>query len=85
MYPNWQGAELRDGYAPFCKHIFVPNFVGATLGALPITKANRHLLHCGYSRRRPEEMPVLTRWSAHLYHIEATVPEAIILDDMPSM
>ena len=24
-----QGSALADGYAPFCKHIFVPNFVGA--------------------------------------------------------
>jgi hypothetical protein len=21
--------KLHDGYAPFCKHLFVPNFVGA--------------------------------------------------------
>ncbi|EIE18622.1 flagellar associated protein [Coccomyxa subellipsoidea C-169] len=57
-----KGAKLVDGYAPFCKHVFVPNFVGARLGALPITDDNRHLLRCGYSRRRPEELPVLTRW-----------------------
>jgi hypothetical protein len=23
---------LVDGYAPFCKHVFVPNFVGAQVG-----------------------------------------------------
>lgn len=23
-----QGCKLVDGYAPFCKHVFVPNFVG---------------------------------------------------------
>ena len=50
-----------DGYAPFCKHILVRNFVGARLGAMQITDANRHLLQCGYSRRRPEELPVLAR------------------------
>ena len=38
------GAALVDGYAPFCKHIFVPNFVGAKVGSLLITAANRHLL-----------------------------------------
>ena len=59
-----QGSKLVDGYAPFCKHIFVRNFVGARLGAMQITDANRHLLQCGYSRRRPEELPVLTRWLA---------------------
>lgn len=33
--------------APFCKHIFVPNFTGAPVSALPITDANRHLLQSG--------------------------------------
>lgn len=37
------GGALADGYAPFCKHVFVPNFVGAKVGALEITDANRHL------------------------------------------
>lgn len=23
-----EGAPLVDGYAPFCKHMFIPNFVG---------------------------------------------------------
>ena len=31
---------LKDGYAPFCKHIFIPNFVGATVNVLPITPEN---------------------------------------------
>lgn len=52
---------LVDGYAPFCKHVFVPNFVGAQVGALRITDDNRALLRSGYSRRRPEELAVLTR------------------------
>eukprot|EP00879_Flechtneria_rotunda_P030711 GHRR01033382.1.p1 GENE.GHRR01033382.1~~GHRR01033382.1.p1 ORF type:complete len:131 (+),score=14.62 GHRR01033382.1:136-528(+) len=26
-----QGCKLVDGYAPFCKHVFVPNFVGECL------------------------------------------------------
>lgn len=57
-----KGAQLVDGYAPFCKHIFVPNFVGAKLGALAITESNRKLLQSGYSSRRPEELPVLSRF-----------------------
>ncbi|KAK9904840.1 hypothetical protein WJX75_003595 [Coccomyxa subellipsoidea] len=72
-----KGAELVYGYAPFCKHVFVPNFVGAKLGALPITDGNRHLLRCGYSRRRPEELPVLTRWFSAA---DVEVPEAKFLD-----
>jgi hypothetical protein len=55
-------APLVGGYAPFCKHLFVPNEVGATVGALEITEANAHLLRSGYLRRRPEELAVLARW-----------------------
>ena len=57
-----EGRQLASGYAPFCKHIFVPNFTGAKLGSLNITKDNVHLLKSGYSRRRPEELPVLSRY-----------------------
>jgi len=56
------GSQLVDGYAPFCKHVFVPNFVGAELGALEITETNRHLVRSGYKKRRPEELAVLSRW-----------------------
>lgn len=59
--PRVQGAALVAGYAPFCKHLFIPNFVGAALGALRITEQNRGRLQCGYSQRRPEELAVLTR------------------------
>lgn len=64
-----EGAKLVDGYAPFCKHIFVPNFVGARLGALAINSDNRKLLQSGYSSRRPEELAVLSRCSS--YHTTA--------------
>ena len=53
---------LHDGYAPFCKHLFVPNFVGATVTVLPITPDNAALLASGYSARTPKELPVLSRW-----------------------
>ena len=56
------GAPLRDGYAPFCKHVFVPNFTDACVGAEEITDANRSLLESGYQKRRPEELAVLARW-----------------------
>ena len=35
---------LHDGYAPFCKHLFVENFVGATVNVLPITPENEGLV-----------------------------------------
>ncbi|KAG2500348.1 hypothetical protein HYH03_001922 [Edaphochlamys debaryana] len=72
-----KGSPLVDGYAPFCKHIFVPNFVDAKVGALEITDANRHLLKSGYTKRRPEELAVLTRWFTAS---EVEVPPARHLD-----
>mmetsp|Transcript_4367 Transcript_4367/g.11853 ORF Transcript_4367/g.11853 Transcript_4367/m.11853 type:complete len:257 (+) Transcript_4367:57-827(+) len=74
---NESGGRLVDGYAPFCKHIFVPNFVGAKVGALEITDSNRHLLGSGYTRRRPEELAVLSRWFKAK---DVEVPEAAYLD-----
>ncbi|GLC42260.1 hypothetical protein PLESTB_000648900 [Pleodorina starrii] len=72
-----KGSPLVDGYAPFCKHVFVPNFVGAKLGALSITDANRAKLQSGYTKRRPEELAVLTRWFSAT---DVEVPEAKFLD-----
>lgn len=56
------GSGLVNGYAPFCKHLFVRNEYDCTVGAIPITPENKHLLVSGYTRRRPEELAVLTRW-----------------------
>lgn len=55
-------APLVDGYAPFCKHVFLSNWTPAPPGAALITPQNARLLKCGYSARRPEELAVLTRW-----------------------
>jgi hypothetical protein len=56
------GASLVDGYAPFCKHLFVENDTPTSCGFAPITDHNRHLLRSGYVRRREGELPVLERW-----------------------
>ena len=42
---------LVDGYAPFCKHLFIPNFTPATLSYLKITTENEGLLRSGYDAR----------------------------------
>jgi hypothetical protein len=60
------GQPLVDGYAPFCKHVFVPNFVGAAVGALPITDGNRHLLQSGGCRSAAAPPPQ-TDWAALLH------------------
>jgi hypothetical protein len=71
-------APLVDGYAPFCKHVFVPNFAGARCGALRITPANAALLRSGYGARTPAELPVLQRWFPEA--AVAPVPVAKMLD-----
>jgi len=54
---------LKDGYAPFCKHLFMKNFIpSATLTTLPITPDNEHLLRTKYAARTEKELPVLTRF-----------------------
>jgi hypothetical protein len=54
--------SVADGYADFCKHLFVRNFTDAALGVAEIVGANLHLLRSGYAARRPGERAVLTRW-----------------------
>ncbi|GFE52823.1 hypothetical protein BaOVIS_002270 [Babesia ovis] len=55
-------AKLTDGYAPFCKHLFLENFTDMMSGYLPITSNNVHLLRSGYVARTKTELPVLSRW-----------------------
>lgn len=57
-----EGAELQDGYAPFCKHLFIRNPTETKAGVAPITPENEHLLHTDYEARRADELPVLKRW-----------------------
>ncbi|CAN8071492.1 unnamed protein product [Agarophyton chilense] len=54
---------LVDGYAPFCKHIFMPNFDNSIRdGAMEITSENEHLLKTAYEARNEKELPVLIRF-----------------------
>ena len=59
---NAQGGSLVDGYAPFCKHLFVANDTPTRCGFAPITDANRAHLRSGYRARREGELAVLERW-----------------------
>lgn len=53
---------LKSGYADFCKHLFVENFVGAFSSAIKITSKNIHLLRSEYHARAEKELPVLVRF-----------------------
>jgi hypothetical protein len=53
---------LVDGYAPFCKHVFVPNWVGARLPYVRLTDTLQPLVRSAYEARTERELPVLSRW-----------------------
>lgn len=54
---------LIDGYAPFCKHLFMPNIDDSiVVGEIKITSNNGHLLRTHYHARKEGELPVLTRF-----------------------
>merc|ERR1719178_28872 len=59
---NGESELLVEGYDKFCKHVFIPNHFGATVGEIPITKDNEKYLRSGYKARTPKELPVLTQW-----------------------
>ncbi|KDO15748.1 hypothetical protein SPRG_22045, partial [Saprolegnia parasitica CBS 223.65] len=53
---------IRTSYAPFCKHLFVPNFTDALVSTAAITEANKTHLRSAYVARAEHELPVLVRW-----------------------
>ena len=69
------GARLVDGYAPFCKHLFLENPTPTRCSFAAVTEANRPLLRSGYLARREGELPVLERWFEGL-----EAPRALWLD-----
>jgi len=60
--------DLEEGYAPFCKHVFIENKVGdgrlteSKLNTVEINEGNERLIKSGYEARNDKELPVLTRW-----------------------
>ena len=56
---------LKDGYAPFCKHIFLTNDFtknDARVNVLEMTKENEHLIRTEYVARNDQELPILQRF-----------------------
>jgi hypothetical protein len=53
---------LKDGYAPFCKHIFVKNFTSIPPGYVEINDTNINLIKSCYEARTEKELPVLRRY-----------------------
>jgi hypothetical protein len=62
-YFEANGKVLADGYAPFCKHVFMPNFVpGIKCGYVPKTSENKHLIESSYEARTDKELAVLVEF-----------------------
>lgn len=59
---NTEGGPLVDGYAPFCKHLFLRNESETRAAFARITQDNMHALRSGYVARREGERAVLERW-----------------------
>ncbi|GAX28445.1 hypothetical protein FisN_4Hh364 [Fistulifera solaris] len=60
---RYHESNLKGGYAPFCKHLFVENdFTDAVVNVLPIIPENESKLRSKYEARNDKELPVLTRW-----------------------
>lgn len=43
--------DLKEGYAPFCKHLFIPNFTDTANYTKRITPENEGLLRTAYKAR----------------------------------
>jgi len=54
--------NLKNGYAPFCKHLFIHNFTSAKISTVKITEENSHLIKTSYEARTEKELPVLRRF-----------------------
>jgi Protein of unknown function (DUF3228) len=63
---QYNEADLKPGYAPFCKHLFIKNngVTDARVNVLEITAENQDKLRTRYEARNDKELPVLTRYFA---------------------
>jgi len=56
-------SQLQDGYAPFCKHLFLKNdFTQAKVNVLPLTEENEVFVRTEYQARNDKELPILQRF-----------------------
>ncbi len=72
------GAELVEGYAPFCRHLFLKNTTPTLCAFAPITDDNKSLLQSGYVARRDGELAVLERWFEGLEPPKAAYLDVIL-------
>ena len=80
QYDTDESVVLADGYAPFCKHLFVTNPTTSLPAFIEITDTNKHFLESAYNARRANELPVLERWFPFSALPEGSIPAASYLD-----
>lgn len=72
---------LKPGYAPFCKHIFIENFISdLKTSTIEINKVTEPLIKSGYEARTEKELPVLRRYINRSEFNEEDIPTAKYLD-----
>ena len=72
-----EGVQLKDGYAPFCKHLFVPNFAGVKCGYTKITADTKPMIVSEYEARKEGELAVLVEY---INSDKLPAPDATFLD-----
>ena len=72
---------LVEGYAPFCKHLFVENFVkGLKSNHIEINEKTEKLIISKYDSRQKNELPVLIRYIDLNSIDKEAIPDAKFLD-----
>jgi hypothetical protein len=57
---QYDETKLENGYAPFCKHLFIKNdFTDAKVNVLEITKENESFLRTSYEARNDMEVNII--------------------------
>eukprot|EP00934_Nitzschia_sp_Nitz4_P003391 Nitzschia sp. Nitz4//scaffold11_size288233//1947//2558//NITZ4_000722-RA/size288233-processed-gene-0.195-mRNA-1//-1//CDS//3329533918//3381//frame0 len=60
---RYDESQLREGYAPFCKHLFVTNdFTDAQVNVLSMKDVDPSLIRTEYAARSEQELPILQRY-----------------------
>jgi len=73
--------QLVDGYAPFCKHIFIKNFVKDLKSEyIEINEETEKLIKTKYNARQKNELPVLIRYIPMDLIDKNKIPDAKFLD-----
>ena len=73
--------QFKEGYAPFCKHLLIKNFVpNFKPNYVPVTDQTEKLIKTCYETRQQNELPVLSRYIPLDSLTDVDIPDAKYLD-----